>query len=152
VHSAARNILVLLVTLMLAFIVIVNPIRNYFREQSRLAELKGQLSLAEQEREYYEGEVARWSDDKFIIAYAREHYALIMPGEMAMHIADPDSAGNAKDLNDFSGVKKADLDQALALSMQKYKTPWYERIAKSMQSVPAEPPENPQPVTEGEAR
>jgi cell division protein FtsB len=130
-QSSSKNLLLLLLFTFCVFFVMIGPIRNYFREQANLNILQEQLERAQDEQDYYRNEAVRWSDDKFIIAYAREHYAMIMPGELAMHVIDPNTAGTDKDLFDFNSQKRQQLDAQLAQSLRELKMPWYERIRNS---------------------
>lgn len=127
IRSTTRNFFLLLVVVMVAFIIIIGPVRNDLREQKKLSDLQKEYDIAIKEQNYYNGENARRTDDHFVLTYAREHYALVLPGEMAMHITDPENAGTDLDLNNFEEQEKQILTQAQK-EFEQYKTPWYERI------------------------
>lgn len=109
------------------------PIQNLIKKQKELDIANQKLATKMKQAEYAEKEVNRWKDDKYIIAYARSHFGLIFPGEMTMHVSDPDSAGNELDLEVFNH-EETDNTKELQRKFNEYKIPWYERIANSFNS------------------
>jgi cell division protein FtsB len=130
VQNASRNTLMILVIVIGVFIILIGPVRNYFIEAEHVSSLNSELKRSIAEKEYMQGELDRLKDDKFVIAYAREHYALIMPGETAIHITDPDSIGTARDIYNFDEAD-ANYSPEATNALNKYKTPWYEKMYQS---------------------
>ncbi|MDR1861630.1 MAG: hypothetical protein LBQ41_01215 [Candidatus Ancillula sp.] len=129
VSSLSRNVFILLLVLIGVFGTIVGPVRNNFQERKNLESIKKQLELANADNEHWKQEAARQSDSNFIISYAREHFALIMPSELAMHVADPENAGHEYDLNNYAQKENEILTQQQR-EFEQYRVPWYERLTK----------------------
>jgi hypothetical protein len=126
-QASSRNLLFLIVGMVILVIGLMGPFQNVLKEQKNLDHLNLMLEKKESEKIYWEGEKARWDDDKFIIAYARENYGLIMPGELSMHVLQPDSVGTDKDLENFDVKTREDLT-ITQKQFNEYKIPWYERL------------------------
>ncbi|MDR2083275.1 MAG: septum formation initiator family protein [Candidatus Ancillula trichonymphae] len=131
VQRASKGVFFVLLLIITTFIIIIGPVRNYFAEMHRVQMLEKELRTANDNKVHAMGELERLKDSKYITAYAREHYAMILPGETAIHIANPDIVSNSKDIElrkDASNNLSKDASSALS----KFKTPWYEKIYNSL--------------------
>jgi cell division protein FtsB len=137
IQSVSRNTLLTFFLVLAVFVVMIGPLRSFMIESQHVAKLNEELKAKELEKEFMGGERERLKDDRFVIAYAREHFNLILPGETAIHIADPESAGSAKDIQSFSNNEKSGFDKSTKKTVDKYKKPWYERIYDAIDSAGA---------------
>lgn len=126
----ARNAIVILILVVVAVLALGSPVQSVIKAQKELDASNKELLMVQKQKEYVIGEANRWNDNNFVIAWSREHYGLIMPGELSMHVIDADGVGNAKDLENFT---QKDYDELTASQkkFEEYKQPWYAKIAKA---------------------
>jgi cell division protein FtsB len=134
VQNASKGILIVFMFIIATFIITIGPVRNYFAEAHRIQMLESELAHANDKKTRAMGELERLKDNKYITAYAREHYAMILPGETAIHIANPEVIGNSKDI-DLPNNPATDLSKDASKALDKYKTPWYEKIYNSFEAL-----------------
>ena len=65
------------------------PVREYFRQQAELSDLRASTSAAQASVDALEAEKARWADPAYIEAQARGRLHYVMPGEVAFTVVHP---------------------------------------------------------------
>ncbi|MFV0285773.1 MAG: FtsB family cell division protein [Demequina sp.] len=82
---------VIVALLALAFAVVWPSARAYLDQQTMLDGLRADAAVAQEELDDLNAEVARWSDDAYIEAQARERLRYVYPGETAYRVLDPET-------------------------------------------------------------
>ncbi|WP_084079009.1 septum formation initiator family protein [Demequina sp. NBRC 110057] len=75
----------------LAFAVVWPSVRAYLDQQTMLDGLRADAAVANTELDDLTAEVARWDDDAYIEAQARERLRYVYPGETAYRVLDPET-------------------------------------------------------------
>jgi cell division protein FtsB len=81
---------VLIVVLLLALSVVLPSLRAYIRQQEQLAQLRAQVTSLQGDIDDLNAQAARWKDDKYVIAQARERLTYVFPGERPFRVVDPE--------------------------------------------------------------
>ncbi|OIQ95614.1 cell division protein FtsL [mine drainage metagenome] len=117
--------LVLGLVCVLAFILVVPTFRAYLAQAAQNAQLRHQVATAEAHNEELTAQLARWNDQAYVIAQARERLAYVLPGETAYRVVDPQSAPT---------VPKAPIKGSSAAA-DGSTAPWYANLWGSVQAA-----------------
>ncbi len=110
---------------MLAFILVVPTFRAYLAQEAQNAQLRRQVAAAEAHNGDLTAQLARWNDQAYVIAQARERLAYVLPGETAYRVVDPQSAPTAPKAPTSGPSGAADGSTA----------PWYVNLWGSVQAA-----------------
>lgn len=112
----------------LGLIQLVSTFHTYALSLSELNGLKKQeASLVAQKREL-ENDIARWDDDAYVTAQARERLGYVFPGEQAIRVEHPEAV---------TGERAAQKDDAEEHANES-KLPWYSELAYAFGEADAE--------------
>lgn len=89
------RVLVLAVVTMLAFVLVFPTLRSYLEQRVELEQLNAQVAAASAQNDELSAKVARWSDNAYVVAQARERLSFVLPGESAYHVQDPETVPDA---------------------------------------------------------
>ena len=117
--------LVLGLVCVLAFVLVVPTFRAYLAQAAQNAQLRHQVALAEAHNEELTVLLARWNDQAYVIAQARERLAYVLPGETAYRVVDPQSAPTVPKAPTTTSSASADGSTA----------PWYANLWGSVQAA-----------------
>lgn len=84
------RVMVLGVVSLLAFVLVFPTLRSYLAQRVELEQLHLKVAEAQQRNEDLEADLARWDDDQYVIAQARDRLAFVLPGETAYRVRDPE--------------------------------------------------------------
>ncbi|MBB2923943.1 septum formation initiator family protein [Cellulomonas cellasea] len=84
------RVMVLGVVSLLAFILVFPTLRSYLAQRVELEQLHLEVVEARQRNEELEADLARWDDEQYVIAQARDRLAFVLPGETAYRVRDPE--------------------------------------------------------------
>jgi cell division protein FtsB len=84
------RVMVLGVVSLLAFVLVFPTLRSYLAQRVELEQLHAKVAEARQRNEDLEANLARWDDEKYVIAQARDRLAFVLPGETAYRVRDPE--------------------------------------------------------------
>jgi hypothetical protein len=105
-------------------------ISTYFRESKNLVQVKKENADLQKQKKYQLEEVSRWNDDKYVIAWARDHFNVVMPGETLIHISGYDKVGHEKDLFNYESNTTANTGESD--TVDSITKPWYESVLDSV--------------------
>ncbi len=91
----------------LAFAVVWPTARAYLEQQDMLDGLRADAATAQAEVDDLSADLARWDDDAFIEAQARERLTYVYPGETAYRVLDPETLEAAAEGQDAAGDGEA---------------------------------------------
>ncbi len=117
--------LVLGLVCVLAFVLVFPTFRAYLAQAAQNAQLRHQVAAAEAHNEELAAQLARWNDQAYVIAQARERLAYVLPGETAYRVIDPQSA---------PAVPKAPTEGSPAAA-DGSTAPWYANLWGSVQAA-----------------
>lgn len=116
--SLPMRLLILAGVLALAFVVVFPSLRGYLTQRAQYDAVLNQIDEARATSTALEEELARWDDDDYVKAQARERLSYVMPGETTYVVVGAD---------DFEDADAADSAQADA----EERLPWYEELRES---------------------
>ena len=119
--------MVLGVVCLLSFVLVFPTFRAYLAQEAENSLLRRQVAAAEAHNEELTAELARWNDQAYVIAQARERLAFVLPGETAFRVVDPQSAPAVP-----AGVRAAG-SAAAVLAADGTTAPWYATLWGSVQ-------------------
>ncbi|HLS48987.1 MAG TPA: septum formation initiator family protein [Actinomycetaceae bacterium] len=113
----------LFIVILVAFIVLAPTLRHAVEQQEQLRRVTAEVAAAQQRTAELEEELARWQDDDFVKAQARDRLGFVMPGERTYRVIDPHTIVG-EDAQDDDGNDGAlpEVDSA----------PWYLRVWDSV--------------------
>lgn len=117
----------LAVVIALAFAVVMPTVRNYVGQQQMLGELRDEVARESAEVADLEAEAARWEDESYIIAQARERLGFVFEGETAYRVTDPE----------YAQVIEEEQAQELAAVVDP-EAPWWDNLAASLRTTGSE--------------
>ena len=124
--------MVLGLVLLLAFVLVYPTLHSYLEQQTQLAQLRAQVSTAQQRNADLQADLKRWDDPAYVKAQARERLNFVMPGETAFRVVDPqtvpDTAPNAPAAGATDGSAAVGSTQ-----------PWYMDLWQSVRAAGAAP-------------
>ncbi len=111
----------------LAFILVFPTFRAYLAQEAQNAQLRREVAAAEVHNEELTAQLARWNDQAYVIAQARERLAYVLPGETAYRVVDPQSAPAVTTRTGTSDRASSAADGSTA--------PWYANLWGSIQAA-----------------
>lgn len=112
------RLLILAGVLVLAFVVVFPSLRGYLTQRAQYDAVLEQIDEARATSTALEEELARWDDDEYVKAQARERLSYVMPGETTYVVVGAD------DFEDEDGADTASTNAEERL-------PWYEELRES---------------------
>lgn len=132
--------LVLGVVVLTGFSLLLPTVRAYLGQQAELDALARELADAERTEEELAAELARWDDEAYVAAQARERLGYVMPGETAYRVVDPEVVPEAEPVVD--GAEPGATDGP-TLPLGSDVNPWYATVWDSVRIAgEAEVPES----------
>ncbi|MDR0951049.1 MAG: septum formation initiator family protein [Candidatus Ancillula sp.] len=122
--------LISLFIIMASLVSLSGAISTYFRESKNLVQVKKENADLQKQKKYQLEEVSRWNDDKYVIAWARDHFNVVMPGETLIHISGYDKVGHEKDLFNYESNTTANTGESD--TVDSITKPWYESVLDSV--------------------
>ncbi|NCT91197.1 septum formation initiator family protein, partial [Cellulomonas sp. APG4] len=123
--------LVLAIVLLVAFSVVFPTVRAYLGQRAELEALAAEVEQAQRTEEDLAAELARWDDDAYVAAQARERLSYVLPGETPYRVIDPETV-----------VEEPVVDPATegdvvgpALPAGGSVDPWYATVWRSVEAV-----------------
>jgi len=83
----------LAITLIVIAMSMALPARTLLQQRLEIAQLERENAQMQAEVDALRAQVVRWSDQAYVIAQARERFNLVMPGEIAYVVLDPEEVG-----------------------------------------------------------
>ncbi len=115
---------VLALTLAICAVIVTPVLRNYFKQYNANNAIRADIEQQQAINEDLRNELARWEDDKYVIAQARERLTFVFPGETPYRVM----GWNDADLDDVPG---ATTDTPALFPDQD--VAWYEDLWQSIQ-------------------
>lgn len=116
--------IVLFAVILVAFVVLAPTMRAYLNQQEDLRDLNSRIEAAEQRNAELEAAIARWSDDAYVQAQARERLGFVFPGETPYRVVDPHTV---------TGEDPEDEDAESGPVLVPSAGPWYLTVWDSVQ-------------------
>lgn len=116
--SLSMRLLILTGVVVLAFIVVFPSLRGYLLQRAQYDAVLEQIDEARATSSALEEELARWNDDEYVKAQARERLSYVMPGETTYVVVGADSVG----ADDKTGSSQTAGEQ---------RPPWYQELRES---------------------
>jgi len=79
----------LFIVVLVAFIVLAPTLRHAVEQQEQLRRVIAEVAAAERRTAELQEELARWQDEDFVKAQARDRLGFVMPGERTYRVIDP---------------------------------------------------------------
>lgn len=108
----------------LGTIQLVSTFHTYALNLAELNSLKREQAALEEEMEDLENEIARWDDEAYVTAQARERLGFVFPGEQAIKVENADAVTGDSDSGDD------DDDDSSSQTL-----PWYEELEYSFEQA-----------------
>lgn len=106
----------------LGLIQLVSTFHTYALNLSELNSLKKQEASLVAQKQELENDIARWDDDAYVTAQARERLGYVFPGEQAIRVEHPEAVTGNQDTQN-----KTQQDE----QSQRTTLPWYSELAFS---------------------
>ncbi|WP_345719178.1 septum formation initiator family protein [Actinomyces procaprae] len=116
--SLPMRLLILAVVLVLAFVVVFPSLRGYLTQRAQYDTVLEQIDEARASSTALEEELARWEDDDYVKAQARERLSYVMPGETTYVVVGADSFED-------------DAETGAPQSHAEDRLPWYQELRES---------------------
>lgn len=117
-----------MLTVLIAFVVLVPTVRAYVSQQEQQRDLNRQLTAAQEEATALENELARWQDPDYVRTQARERFGYVLPGETAYRVVDPETVVGEDPIADLMASEDSRPQYAPATS-----DPWYVSVWQSVE-------------------
>ncbi len=117
--AVPARVLILALVLLFAFVITFPALRGYLSQQAQYDAIMKQLQEARATSTALESELARWEDDAYVRAQARERLSYVMPGETTYVVVGADQF---EDKTDQAGRAAAEAESA---------SPWYSVLRES---------------------
>ncbi len=127
-QTTTARVVVLALTLAICAVIVTPVLRNYFKQYNANNAIRTDIQQQQAINEELRNELARWEDDKYVIAQARERLTFVFPGETPYRVMGWDDA----DLEEVTG--SATETPALFPDQD---VPWYEDLWQSVQRTGA---------------
>ncbi|NMR21329.1 septum formation initiator family protein [Cellulomonas fimi] len=118
--------MVLFVVVLLAFVLLFPTVRAYLAQKADNERLAQQVEQARAVNDDLAAELARWDDDAYVAAQARERLAFVLPGETAYRVVDPEV------VPDPTVPAVPETGSGPAVVPEDTTTPWYATIWESV--------------------
>jgi cell division protein FtsB len=115
----ATALILVLGALLLAY---AYPMRIYLNQQAQIAALESSQQAQRERIKEKQTQVAKWHDDDYIIAMAHRRLQMVLPGDRAYIITDPQAAAKNPGADPNAGKAKNT-------------GPWYEQLWSSVQAA-----------------
>lgn len=122
---------VLMVVGLLAFIVLTPTLRAYVAQQEELRSLNAEVERVQERTAELEVEYERWQDPAYVQAQARERFHLVLPGETAYRVVDPEFVTGQDIVVDVTGGEE-DGSSLVADFAVAADTPWFVTVWHSI--------------------
>lgn len=127
--------------LLLAFVLVYPTLHAYLEQRVEVDQLRAEVEAARERNDDLEADLARWDDDAFVRAQARERLSFVMPGEKAFRVIDPETVPDTPPAAEGPATA---LDAGSTL-------PWYANVWESVEVAGETPvPEAEDAVTPGD--
>lgn len=136
--------LVLGVVVLVAFSMLFPTVRAYLGQRAALESLAVEVEATEQRQRDLEGELARWRDDAYVAAQARERLSFVLPGEVSYRVIDPEVVVEAPDVDGTAPGAATPTGPALPIGGAV--TPWYATVWESVRVAGEAPLPQPEPA------
>lgn len=108
----------------LGSIQLISTFHTYAMNLSELNGLKRQESALIVKKQNLENDIARWNDNAYVTAQARERLGFVFPGEQAIRVEHPEAV---------TGTTQNDTEKTKESSQQTL--PWYSELSYSFQQA-----------------
>lgn len=122
--------MVLGLVLLLAFVLVYPTLHSYLEQRTQLAQLRAQVTAAQQHNADLQAELKRWDDPAYVKAQARERLNFVMPGETAFRVVDPQTVPDTA----AKAPTAAATDGSAAVGSTQ---PWYLDVWQSVRAAGA---------------
>lgn len=113
----------------LGAIQLVSTFHTYALNLAELNGLKKQEAALVAKKQDLENDIARWNDDSYVAAQARERLGFVFPGEQSVRVEHPEAVtGGSQSSTSTSGS-----------SSDKKALPWYSELAYAFKKADADP-------------
>ncbi|RSX54015.1 septum formation initiator [Bifidobacterium goeldii] len=113
----------------LGAIQMVSTFHTYALNLAELNGLKKQEAALVAKKQDLENDIARWNDDSYVAAQARERLGFVFPGEQSVRVEHPEAVtGGSQSSTSSSGT-----------SSDKKALPWYSELAYAFKKADADP-------------
>ncbi|KFI47270.1 FtsB family cell division protein [Bifidobacterium biavatii] len=110
----------------LGSIQLLSTLYTYAIDLSELNGLKRQEAALIAKKQELENSIARWNDDAYVAAQARERLGFVFPGEQAVTVLHPEAV---------TGKTQSDSDTSSHTDSDKKTLPWYSELAYSIEKA-----------------
>ncbi|MBW3092229.1 septum formation initiator family protein [Bifidobacterium sp. 82T10] len=110
----------------LGSIQLLSTLYTYAINLSELNGLKRQEAALIAKKQELENSIARWNDDAYVAAQARERLGFVFPGEQAVTVLHPEAV---------TGKPQSDGDTSSQAESDKKTLPWYSELAYSIEKA-----------------
>lgn len=121
-HTAGARITVFAITIAICAVIVTPVLRNYFKQYNANNAIRAEITAQKATNDELRNDLARWDDDKYVIAQARERLTFVFPGETPYRVMGWDES-------DLDGAAPAESTPALFPDQNK---PWYEVLLESV--------------------
>lgn len=121
-HTAGARTTALLITLAMCAVIVTPVMRNYLKQYNANNAIRSEIAAQKATNDELRNDLARWDDDKYVIAQARERLTFVFPGETPYRVMGWDSS-------DLEETTTTSSDPALFPDQDK---PWYEVLMESV--------------------
>lgn len=123
--AISLRMLVIFLVALVAFVVLAPTLRYAVAQQEQLRSLNAEVADARARNTELERQLELWQDPQYVQAQARDRLGYVMPGETPYIVVDPEIV--------TGGESEADAEAAERAAARAAATPWYLRVAESVQ-------------------
>ncbi|SDU79059.1 Cell division protein FtsB [Arcanobacterium phocae] len=98
-HRISLRLASIVLFVLLAVLIVANPLTQYLAQQEEIREAKAELALVKDRVESLEEEKELWNDPVYIQSKARERLGFVMPGQTLYTTTDPQKGDATERLN-----------------------------------------------------
>ncbi|RBQ00015.1 FtsB family cell division protein [Bifidobacterium xylocopae] len=123
--QGAVSLCVCLIIVFIGAVQLVSTFHTYALSLSELNGLKNQQAALVEQKSQLENDIARWNDQAYVTAQARDRLGFVFPGEQAIRVLNPESVtgGRAPSARRTKPVERTQARAPL---------PWYRELAYSL--------------------
>ena len=104
-----------LAVLVIAVLVLFEPVQIWFQQQIRLGELRAQVTQSKADVAAMQEELKRWGDRAFVEAQARQRLLFVYPGDVSYLIVNDIVVDDSIDVDATTAVRTTDINWVDAL-------------------------------------
>ena len=97
----------LLVTLAFSLAIVVSPLQHFLQQREQARQLNAEVAAVKDNIADYEREKARWQNEDYVAAQARDRLGWVLPGETPYVVVDPDIVPGEKPASAMRGESAA---------------------------------------------